>query len=284
MHGVTELAIGFFEGDRQPVDGCAEVIKAWWRHLQGNCQDHWAYVWEEGLISKDTADDWAEEVWGSDWPHIEDEVVVIQSEWSGEEDVSESLRLIIMEIIDPGNETSKRKKQRAYDGLQECLDPATTPRQNLLQVVDYVRQLGHLGRPFTAPLVSLLKQERGNQPDDLLIEIVAALCDIKPEDEDIHDYMVELLLDGNATAGSRCEAAEFLFAVTGIDAYKEASKHLRRFGTVPLSSRAAPHDSSIYTRRDWFEPQPTPKQTEIADRCLATIANCTHSEANHART
>ncbi len=63
MYGVTELAIGFFEGDRQPVEGCADVLKNWWRYLQENCQYRWAYVWDEGLIDRAAANGWADEVW-----------------------------------------------------------------------------------------------------------------------------------------------------------------------------------------------------------------------------
>jgi hypothetical protein len=282
MYGVTELAIGSFEGDRDPAEGCADIVKGWWHYLQDNCQPRWAYVWNEALISKDTAEDWADEVWIDGWPHIEDEVVVIQSESSDEDDVAESLRLIVMEIIDPGGETSNRKKKRAYDGLRECLDQAATPRQALLKVVDYVRQLGHRGSPLVGDLVGLLKEEREAERDDLLIEIVAALTDIKPTDREIHDYMVELLLDVGATATSRCEAARFLIAVTGIDAYQKIVKSLHSLGKIGISSRAAPHDSSIYISRDWFTPRPTSDQNDIADHCLATVlaecANITCSE------
>jgi hypothetical protein len=268
MYGVTELAIGSFEGDRAPAEGCADVVKGWWRYLQENCQTRWAYVWDEALISKDTAEDWADEVWIDAWPHIADEVLVIQDEASDQDDVDESLRLIIMEIIDPGGETSNRKKKRAYDGLRECLDREATPRQALLEVVDYVRQLGRLGRPLVGDLFALLKEERGTESDNLLIALLAALTDIKPTDERVHDYMVELLLDCRATLATRHAVARFLHEVTGIDAYKQILGCLPR---TSLSCRAAAHDSSIYIGRDWFTPRPTAVQREVADRCLATI-------------
>ncbi len=74
MHGVTELAIGFFDGDRQPVDGSADVIKEWWRYLMSeSCQDRWAYVWDEGLIDSGVANSCADEVWAEETDDDEEE-------------------------------------------------------------------------------------------------------------------------------------------------------------------------------------------------------------------
>lgn len=72
MYGVTELAIGFFAGDRQPAEGCADVLKGWWRYLHENCQGRWAYVWDEGLIDRAVATGWANEVWVEESDEEED--------------------------------------------------------------------------------------------------------------------------------------------------------------------------------------------------------------------
>jgi hypothetical protein len=73
MYGVTELAIGFFEADREPADGCADVLRGWWRFLQENCQDRWAYVWGEGLIDRAAARGWADEVWVENFAEDDEE-------------------------------------------------------------------------------------------------------------------------------------------------------------------------------------------------------------------
>jgi hypothetical protein len=77
MYGVTELAIGFFDGSRLPEVGSADIIKHWWRYLQSNCQDRWAYVWDEALISKQVADGWADEVWNADLDSLDEEEEVL---------------------------------------------------------------------------------------------------------------------------------------------------------------------------------------------------------------
>jgi len=75
LYGVTELAIGFFDGARLPAEGSADVLKEWWRFLRDNCQERWAYVWDEALISKKVAEEWADEVWSAGVENSEDEVL-----------------------------------------------------------------------------------------------------------------------------------------------------------------------------------------------------------------
>jgi hypothetical protein len=64
MWGVTELAIGSFESGIPLHDGCRCAITDWWRfQSDGGDQDKWAYVWQEGAICQEQADEWAESVW-----------------------------------------------------------------------------------------------------------------------------------------------------------------------------------------------------------------------------
>lgn len=64
--GVTELAIGHFPADRPVLEGAREVITGYWREQYNGDgqQERWAYVWQEGLVSKALADEWSIDVWG----------------------------------------------------------------------------------------------------------------------------------------------------------------------------------------------------------------------------
>jgi hypothetical protein len=73
MYGVTELAIGYFDGSKLPVQASADVIMGWWRYLRENSQERWAYVWDEGLIDAQTANAWGELVWPEYSPEVEEE-------------------------------------------------------------------------------------------------------------------------------------------------------------------------------------------------------------------
>jgi hypothetical protein len=74
MHGVTELAIGHFDGALKLVEASGDVIKEWWRDLMSECcQARWAYVWDTGVIDTATANIWADEVWSDDGGDEEDE-------------------------------------------------------------------------------------------------------------------------------------------------------------------------------------------------------------------
>lgn len=67
MHGVTELAIGHFDGALTLAEASGDVVKAWWRYLMSACcQDRWAYVWDNGVIDAATANAWADEVWADE--------------------------------------------------------------------------------------------------------------------------------------------------------------------------------------------------------------------------
>lgn len=65
--GYTEFAIGRFPVDVEVESGVREVITARWRYLRERGQDHWAHLFEEGLVSEASATAWAEEVWDVAW-------------------------------------------------------------------------------------------------------------------------------------------------------------------------------------------------------------------------
>ncbi len=73
MSGVLKtLAIGSFDGATAILEGCKQVISDWWRYVCNGDGDQecWAYVWEEGLIDRDTARVWGDEVWP---PHVSED-------------------------------------------------------------------------------------------------------------------------------------------------------------------------------------------------------------------
>ena len=63
-YGYTDLAIGHVDGDQDLIEGSKAVILDEWRGaLYGWEQRHWEFFWESGLISVETAYEWAREVW-----------------------------------------------------------------------------------------------------------------------------------------------------------------------------------------------------------------------------
>lgn len=65
--GVTELAIGHFSADKAIREGSRKVVTDWWRTLLNDCdQPRWEYLFNEGLIDEQTADEWADQVWSVD--------------------------------------------------------------------------------------------------------------------------------------------------------------------------------------------------------------------------
>lgn len=63
MWGVTDLAIGSFDAGSDLLAGSGEVIAAWWA-MQRDCgQERFAYVWREGRVPCEMAEQWAERVW-----------------------------------------------------------------------------------------------------------------------------------------------------------------------------------------------------------------------------
>ena len=66
MWGVTDLAIGSFDAETDLIMGSGEVISAWWAMQRDHDQERFAYVWTEGRIVLETANQWADQVWSVD--------------------------------------------------------------------------------------------------------------------------------------------------------------------------------------------------------------------------
>ena len=64
IFGVADHAIGNADGSRDPIEVARElVVKFWWIYNHDGEQERWAYLFDEGLIGSQTAEEWAEEIW-----------------------------------------------------------------------------------------------------------------------------------------------------------------------------------------------------------------------------
>jgi hypothetical protein len=62
--GCSDHAIGVADGSLSPVEAAKEVIVGFWATLVSDWEhSRWAYLFSEGLIDKQTANEWADEVW-----------------------------------------------------------------------------------------------------------------------------------------------------------------------------------------------------------------------------
>ena len=65
--GCDDIAIGWFPIETPIEQGAKQIITAKWKELADNYgQQKWAYLFDTGLIDRDTADQWADEVWIQD--------------------------------------------------------------------------------------------------------------------------------------------------------------------------------------------------------------------------
>jgi len=63
--GCTDHAIGFCDANAPIKEAAREIIINYWSKQAGEWeQARWAYLFDEGLISGEEADSWADEVWG----------------------------------------------------------------------------------------------------------------------------------------------------------------------------------------------------------------------------
>ena len=76
--GYCDFAIGSFGIETPLKEGAREAICADWDNQESNGQQRWAYLFKTGLISKEDADAWAEEVWPSkqDGAEVEGDVAM----------------------------------------------------------------------------------------------------------------------------------------------------------------------------------------------------------------
>jgi hypothetical protein len=62
-HGYCDFALGWYLGGVSDIDRAGECIRAWWKSL-GAGQQRWAYLFGTGAVDEETAERWADEVWG----------------------------------------------------------------------------------------------------------------------------------------------------------------------------------------------------------------------------
>ena len=79
MWGVTEQAIGAFPKDQPLLEGAREAITEFWNHQRREWDQHqWEYVWDEGLVTKELAGQWADQVWGEQEDEEGDDEIPLQ--------------------------------------------------------------------------------------------------------------------------------------------------------------------------------------------------------------
>ena len=72
--GYCDLAIGHFGADREPLAGAEQVIVGYWRgQYLDYGQERWELFFDAGLVSREEASAWADEVWPSSEPDDDDD-------------------------------------------------------------------------------------------------------------------------------------------------------------------------------------------------------------------
>lgn len=67
MWGYCDRSLGFFSPDKDIKERSREIIQADWREqYQGWDQQHWAYLFNTGLVSEEEAYKWAASIWETD--------------------------------------------------------------------------------------------------------------------------------------------------------------------------------------------------------------------------
>jgi hypothetical protein len=73
-HGYCDFALGWYAGGVSDVDKAGEIIRAWWAgQLMGHDQQRWAYLFGTGAVDEQTAERWADAVWGTEDADEEDD-------------------------------------------------------------------------------------------------------------------------------------------------------------------------------------------------------------------
>ena len=64
--GFCDVALGHFAADTEMLAGARNIIVAHWSALQEYEQERWAYLFDEGLVSAQLANEWADVVWSAE--------------------------------------------------------------------------------------------------------------------------------------------------------------------------------------------------------------------------
>jgi hypothetical protein len=264
--GYTELAIGSFDGNADVLAGARKVITDWWEEAtRGSDDPRWAYVWEEGRVSRVEAESWADALW-DDGYDVDAAVESIRCDAAGEEEIGEAVHTLLMACIERRPDSAGREK--AEKAFASCLGPDTTPIRNLREIVQAAGQLGRDGRYLAPLLLALLDDPRLSDDGDIRIGVVEVFDDSKPSDRLVHDRLVALLTDVSEPDELRRACAWTLHTITGLEEYATI---LAMF-PGRRRHRAAPHDSSLFRGgRNWYAPQPTKAMRRAAGRALEEL-------------
>lgn len=71
-NGYCDFAIGWYLGGVSDTDKAGEVIRAWWSRQHDCGQQRWACLFGTGGVDEETAERWADDVWGSEEADEED--------------------------------------------------------------------------------------------------------------------------------------------------------------------------------------------------------------------
>lgn len=272
VHGYTELAIGWFPDKQEIKAGAHDVIVAWWRWQHDSWgQAPWAYVWDEYLISEDTAEDWADEIWACGVGDFSDEVAAVLAPESDTSDRHSALFAITKVMAEPENIFSHRARERANSAFEKCLYSSDISRAVLIDVIDFVRQLGCLGRVYVDELLKRFSANETASDRELRMEILAALESVAPRDKNVLKTVSKRLLDSREGPSVRWQSARVLFKITGLDEFNKILQLPTVRSWREVKSRIAPWDSEIYIGREWYVPHPDQFQKQLAARCLTAM-------------
>ncbi|MCU0843009.1 MAG: hypothetical protein MUC79_15030 [Thiobacillaceae bacterium] len=71
--GYEDRAIGWFGPDLAPVEGARSIVTGFWRdQVNDRNQGRWAYLFDEGAVSDEEANAWADAVWAPETVGEED--------------------------------------------------------------------------------------------------------------------------------------------------------------------------------------------------------------------
>ena len=74
-HGYCDFALGWYAGGVSDADKAGEIIRAWWAHQRGSwSQQRWAYLFGTGAVNAETAEQWADDVWGREDDADDDDI------------------------------------------------------------------------------------------------------------------------------------------------------------------------------------------------------------------
>jgi hypothetical protein len=65
-YGVTDFAIGFFGKNEDIVPACQAIVQQWWQQRADDGHSAWEYLFNEGLIDEEAAEEMRASAWGGE--------------------------------------------------------------------------------------------------------------------------------------------------------------------------------------------------------------------------